>query len=220
MTRHLDDVDLLALASGHRDERDRLYRHWANCPVCQSRQAYLTSLMPPMAVVSGKTAPEWDFSRVDPRPVVRNTLPRRRRGLVYLVALAAAAFFYIWPHLIWAEAPSGPVALWAYMTGTRVEMVPDVPRVGSVSLVISSAGWTWVQARVSPPRPHTVYEAWWIVGHRHLRANVFRPTRSHGVSFWIPGPRRPVNAVGVTLEPAPGTMVPTGPRLFFARLPR
>jgi len=210
MNRHLDDADLLAVASGLRLADDPLVRHTARCPVCRRRLEALTPLMP----AGGQPV------ELPPVPAVR----RRRRGVPALGAAAALvlALLVAGPRIITGQGPWGVQAALVWVTGRNATLTPVRAASGHVQVRWSrAAGWALLTAYDLPPLPrHHVYEAWWIVGTRHVRAGVFVPQTGGTATVWLPSRTdfAHVDGVGITAEPAPGTLTPTGPREYIGPL--
>jgi hypothetical protein len=215
MTNHLDDLDLIALLSGTRAPDDALSRHLATCHRCQVRQAELARLV-------AAAFPAGDLAEGEPAAAPRRrprTVGRRLLPVVALVLLLA--LFWEWPHLAWpGPTPSGPTSIALLTAGRRTQLQTTHSR-GTLTLAWTTGGrWALLSATDLPaPRPGHVYELWWIKGRQHIRAGILRPAAGR-LSLWLqaPLPLGRVEAVGVTLEPAPGRPQPTGPRLFFALL--
>jgi hypothetical protein len=216
VTNHLDDFDLIALLSGTRAPDEAMSRHLATCGRCQRRQAELARLV--AAAFPAGDLPEGEPAAT-PRPRPR---PRGRRLFPLAVGLLLLAlFFWEWPHLAWpGPTPSGPVSLALLTAGHRTELETARAR-GTLTLAWTTGGrWALLSATGLPaPLPGHVYELWWVEGRRHIRAGILRPADGR-LSLWLraPLPLGRFDAVGVTLEPAPGRPRPTGPRLFFALL--
>jgi hypothetical protein len=209
---HVDDLDLLAYASGLRLD-DAMARHIAGCTACRARQEQLAARAASLAAPSPATHPAW----AAPRP------RRGTRGWAWgAAAVSALALLLFWPRAIWTAAPPGPVALAVFLRGTADHLRPIRPVTGTVTVrFVRGVDWALLTASDLPVLPpQDVYEAWWIRGTRHVPAAVFRPDPTGHVSVWMPSRSglHGVDAVGITIEPAPGTRVPTGRRAFFARL--
>jgi len=210
MNRHLDDADLLAVASGLRLADDPLVRNTARCTVCRRRLQALTPFMPP----------------TETHPVTPLTVPvrPRRRGLPVAMGLAAlvVALLAMGPRVVTGQGPWGVQAALVWVTGQNADLMPVRAPSGHVEVRWSrAAGWALLTAYDLPALPrHHVYEAWWIVGGRHVRAGVFVPGPDGTATVWLPSRRDfdGVEGVGITAEPAPGTLVPTGPREYLGPL--
>jgi hypothetical protein len=214
MQGHVDDLDLLALASPGAPPAPRVRMHLASCPACRERQAGLLGLLPP--VPEPHAAPPWDAVR----PLGLRPRPRRRLTAPIAAALMLTALL-VWPYLVWRSAPNGPVALLALASARSVASAQGGVR--SELTVSRLTGWALLMAGKLPRLPAGyVYEAWWIRGTRHVPAGVFTSPPSGTISLWLPSPAdfRGVQALGVTVEPAPGSAFPTSPRVLYQPLPR
>ena len=167
---------------------------------------------------SAAAAPPWSAVR-PPTRISRAVLGRR--------ALAAAAVLAVFllmvgPRLTASRAPWGVQTLMVWIAGRDAVVSPVAASSGTVRLRWApAAGWALLTAYDLPPLPKgQVYEAWWVVGTRHVPAGIFRPTADGAASVWLPSRSdfAGVVAVGITREPAPGTQEPTGARQYFGRL--
>ena len=219
MTRHITDADLLR-SGGPGGQLTRLQQHHLRrCAACQERRNMLAALMPEPP--SPPPAPSWDSvkpSVQSANPAFMN--PWTRVGAALLVLIVAVGG---WSRIIWPRAPWGVEALQILAAGHSVPLQKANRSVhGSVAIVANrQTGWVLLTCReVKPLSPHQVYEAWWIQGHQHIKAGVFR-VNSHGQAWlWL---HTDVNvaraqALGITVESAPGSPVPTGPHTFFGKL--
>jgi hypothetical protein len=213
---HLDDLDLLAYASGLRPSDGEVQAHLAACAACRQRQADLAKALSSLSYAVEKPPP-WDI--VKPPGWRGGVRPRW-----YLAPAAAALLlgFWAWPRMIWPAAPAGPVALWVLTAGQARWLAAVDAKTGSVELRFSrNTGWALLTAdRLPAPPPGHVYEAWWIRGRQHVRAAVFLPDADGHAVVWMQSPSdfAGVKAVGITVEPAPGRDTPTGPRQFLGTL--
>lgn len=213
MARHLDELELIAAASGLRSPDDRLYRHWARCPLCQRRAQEILAAWDGWVPATG--------SRIPPCPT---PLPRRprQRWTVAMAAAAVALLLLAWPKLGWGgPAPWGPTGASVLAFGRTTRLQPVSAPSGSVSLRWGPSGWAFLNAADLPSLPtDRVYEVWWIAGSQHVEASTFRPSPSGQARLWLYSARhfQGVTAVGITAEPAPGRPSPTGPREFYAAL--
>lgn len=219
MTRHPDDLDLLALASGTLGSDHPLTRHVSGCVRCRIR---ITELVSASAVIP---AGAWRDLPPPRPPVLRTrwggpTLSRLAiaTGLGTLVTLAV-----VFPRLLWrGPTPDGLTSL-AILTAARSEPLSPVGAAYGTLQVTYASDKAWVYLTGSglevPSRGRT-YELWWVFGANHIRAGTFRPDADGAVALWLkaPLPAGGIPAIGVTLEPAGGTSRPTGPRIFYALL--
>ena len=137
---------------------------------------------------------------------------------------AAVAILLFWPRMVWPRAPLGPVAAAALLGGAETTLTPvSAAFHGSIRVRADiHAGWMFVSYnRVTQLPPHDVYEAWYIEGTRHVKAGTFSVNAERHESVWVHTPVivHEAVAVGVTVEPKPGTSKPTGARAFFGKLP-
>lgn len=211
--KHLDDIDLVAIASGLRPAEDRALRHWARCAHCRRRKEELATTL------AGWASP---VVPVPPAPVP-TALPSARRPWMWAPALAVLfLLLMVWPKLGWpSRSPWGPTGVAVLAAGHMTSLRPVAASSGAVGLRWGPDGWALLSASGLPSLPaHRVYEVWWIAGHRHIEASVFRPSGSGTTLLWLYSPRhfQGVNGIGITSEPAPGSPKPTGPREFYAPL--
>lgn len=219
MRRHLTD-DTLVLSIRHADRLPHHQRqHLAQCLDCQRRQSEWQAHLPKDSIPQLPAPP---YSRVDPtrgRPSVR---ARRTLRWVLVGTAVIIVGLFSWPRALWRTPPPGPIALETLLTTRTVDLKAVSPHVrGAVSVRANRrTGWLLVSyRRLSPPPAGKVYEAWWIENGHHIRAGVFGLTGGSR-SLWL-HTSRPVGhavAIGITVEPAPGTMHPTGPKQFGAPL--
>lgn len=220
MSRHPDDAALLALASPAKQSDARMRSHVQRCQACQLRQNELLSMVMAMGEpdVGLEGVPSWD--RVKP-PFERR--PERRAPWVRVLALAAGILIFLgWPQAIWGQGPSGPAALEVMAMGRPAGLTPVHATAGLLKVKWSPAtGWALLSGQKIPACPAgKVYEAWWIRGGHHIRAGTFRPDAAGRATLWMQSAQdfKGVTAVGITLEPWPGTSSPTGPRQYFGSL--
>ena len=222
VSRHLDDLDLLSIASGTRLIPADMARHLKRCQDCRERQSALVGLMGEPTLP--ESIPAWNSINPLPHGV---TAERSRRSpfrwaIRALVAAILGVGFLTWPRVLWPRAPWGPGVLVVMATGHAASLRPVGTRSGQVTVQWSpSAGWALLSAQNLPPLPQgQVYECWWIKGGRHIAAAVFRPGSGGSASVWMQSKAdfAGVTAVGITREPEPGTTHPTGARQFFGLL--
>lgn len=214
---HLSD-EILLLAANHRERLTRRQlRHLEMCVACREELRHIKKAAK-RTPLTGSATPPW--SRVAPNL----SYPRPHHRLRWSVAvLALAAGLVAWPRVIWPNAPLGPMALATYVAGHPVTLQPSTTGITGhvMALVNPRSGWMLLTySRVTPLPQNQVYEAWWIQGGQHIRAGVFR-VQAPRKSVWLHTTLNVVNAslVGITVEPAPGSEKPTGPRAFLGRLP-
>ncbi|MCY0878292.1 MAG: anti-sigma factor [Firmicutes bacterium] len=214
---HLPD-DLLLLSIRHR-ERLSFWQRWhlTRCIRCQEQQQTLGQALD-ADLPEFYAAPPWS----DVAPRVASPAPRLKIAWAVPILLALAVLV-AWPKLVWRNAPLAPTALSTLLAAPSATLRPTTPIVhGRVSVRANrAAGWMLLQYRnVTPLRRGLVYEVWWIVGDRHIRAGVFDIHHAEA-DLWLHTPVRVAGAtaVGITIEPAPGVSHPTGLRTFFASLP-
>ncbi len=212
-----EEVLLLSLRHRARLTRRQL-RHLDTCSVCRSQQQLIQQLFANEPQARNPAAPPW--SEVAPQ---LPHLHRRRRLGWAAPSLALAAIFIVWPRLIWPVSPWGPTVLRTYLAGKPTTLEPMTQRIeGHVTVLTNRrAGWLLLSYDqvTSLPR-NKVYEAWWVQGSQHIRAGTFR-IRDRNQSIWLHTIRNvaDASAIGITIEPAPGSPKPTGSRTFFGKLP-
>ena len=215
---HLDDLTLLSLASSVAYGRPRAVKHLKKCAPCQERQRLLASLMP-VDFPDGGSVPEWpEVNPIRPQPVAsRPVWPWVASGAAGLVAALV-----LWPYALWATPPSGLTAASILLFG-KTQTMQVIQGRGHVAIRYARQGnWALVQTRSLSTLPQgRVYEAWWITGTQHRKVTVFYASRDGSTSIWIRHntPLATVNALGITVEPTPGTKKPTGPKEFFLKFP-
>jgi hypothetical protein len=219
---HLDDLDLLAYASGLRP-RDERTAHLDACAHCRARQARLVRLMASLPTddeASAAAVPSWEA--VKPAALRRVTPSRGARRLRLGLAAAALLLFLGWPEALWPNAPIGPVALMVMAFGHQQALKPVKAPSGSVAIRWNPAtGWAELVAdRLPPLPPHHVYQVWRVTRSRHISAAVFVADARGRAFVWMRSLKdfQGVKAVGITVEPAPGSPSPTGPRQLFGAL--
>lgn len=220
MSRHPSDPDLLAAASPARRPDAWTKFHLSRCRPCQRRQAELSTMMAAMRDPEAgvESVPSWD--RVRPRLGRGQTL---RMPWARAIAIAVGVLiFFGWPQAIWGQGPSGPAALEVMAMGRPAALRRVQATAGVVTIKWSpTTGWALLRGHQMPAcPPGEVYEAWWIRGGRHIEAGTFRPDASGRTTLWIQSSQdfKGVTALGITLEPWPGTRQPTGSRQYFGSL--
>lgn len=210
---HLSEEALLL--SIHFQDRltPRQRHHLSVCPTCQIGQASITPLVGEL----NPTEALLPWRRVNP------TIPSKKRHLLWIGAIVLATVtFMVWPRFVWKNAPVGPLALQTFVTGPSARLhQTSAAFVGDVHIRANRrTGWMLISySKVTPPPKGYVYEVWWIAQGQHIRAGTFFGQSLHQ-SLWVHTSERvsDATAVGITIEPAPGTKTPTGLRTFVGRL--
>lgn len=215
---HVDDLDLLAVASDLREANDPALRHVAGCTWCQARQA---QLMPPLANCVPPNQTAGNFGPI--RSQLRNLRPAGPRIRRLIPMAFALVLLMVWPKLWWPfrSAPWGLTGLWVAASGHYTPLSRDKASSGQVSVRWGPQGWALLTAQHLPaPPPHDIYEVWWVLGRQRVRAAVLPQGKNSSLALWMYSPRHfhGLTGIGITLEPAPGGMRPTGPRQYFAAL--
>lgn len=207
--RHLSDEDLLiALSPGARQPQ-----HLALCTACRRRYESLARIVRPLipAPIPPKTSADvllarWSHEAARPKP----------RWIYEAVAVVFVFALLGLP----GHRPPAPGRSMATMATLSTSLpftdaharIDWRPGASSGRLMFSNL----------PSVPHHVLTVWLIHGQEHIPVAMVplnHSTDTMTVWFSVPHPTMAYRAVGVTLEPAPYRMKPTGPRIFFMPMP-
>jgi len=183
-----------------------MHAHLAGCPACAARLADLQGDLARLAPSPVRPAPG-GAGRVLKLAARRQ---RARRAVISGIAGVAAAF------ALGAVVLDHPVAPRPAVVLSGTSFAPAA----SARIVVLASGRGVFTASHLPTLPRgDVYELWTIEGGDHLRAAVFTPNAGGKVDVAVALPAELAGvSFGVTVEPAPGTARPTGPRVLRVRI--
>ena len=201
--RHLTDAELLENLGPNQWHQS----HVAACIMCQKRLAELVLATRPLGL-----APV-----IEPSITAQDILLRAQRqsrspvvALSLALMLSILGFFLISPK---TTSPSIPtLALHAENAAFGASRISVAWTRGSQFGILT--------ASAVPSVPHRVLEVWMIHGQTHVPVAIIPSAiQTTTIAFVVPNPHLNYQAIGVTLEPSPNMTSPTGPRIFFGRLP-
>jgi anti-sigma-K factor RskA len=216
---HVDDIltDLL-LGELPAAQSERAMRHIAACAACAQAWADVEPAYAALSLAAPRRTPPPETRR---HLVARVAGDARRRRLAERLRPPAAAL---------AGAVVGVLAAWLTLVpgrqatpvpGRRVAVLAGPGgRGGAVYLDAGLVRATVSVWHLPPLAPGRVYEVWWVTPSGHRMGGTFGVDRTGGatVTLALPAGWRQAKAVGITVEPAPGTLVPTSARVVGGAL--
>lgn len=201
--RHLTDAELLENLGPNK----RHQSHVASCSSCQTRLAELVLATRPLG-----PAPVIEPS-VTAQDILLQAQRQSRSPLVAFslaLVLSILGFFLVSPKTPSPSIPTLALKAENAAFGTSRISVAWSPGSQFGILTVTSV----------PSVPNRVLEVWMIHGQTHVPvALIPSVTQTTTITFAVPNPHLSYQAIGVTLEPSPNMTSPTGPRIFFGRLP-
>jgi hypothetical protein len=199
----------------------RVLHHLAVCPTCAAAWAELERADDVLAAAApARQAPSTlrqglvERAQTDAR---RRRQTARLRPLLSALVGAAAGSAAVWLAL----APSSPTGGSVPVAGRRVAVLAGAgDRGGGVYVDASLRRATLRVWHLPTLAPGRVYEVWWVTPARHLVGGSFGVDRAGDATLTLalPAGWRQARAIGVTVEPVPGTLRPTTPRVVGGTL--
>ncbi|MGH2448913.1 MAG: anti-sigma factor [Chloroflexota bacterium] len=229
MNGHEDRVAAYVLDALEPEERLEFERHLRGCTTCQAEVATLAEVAETLALAVDEVEPPAELGlRIGAAARVLKRRERRAFSPVYaLLAAAAAAIIAlgVWNYNLQTSRPG--VAVTGYQQAVlravrhQAAVVPIGPVNGSAKAsLVQPAGkhaYLLVDGLAAVPAGK-VYQLWLIKNNKPYSAAVFR-YRGRGLTS-VPANRASAgySIAAVTIEPAPGSPAPTGPKVLLGKL--
>jgi anti-sigma-K factor RskA len=237
-THVFDLLPAYAIGSLEADELDRVEEHLLSCWICRDESSAFQALTDELSFAAPVAEPSSilrdrlmqrvqsarprEQERVSPpvaaRPFWERLLPAWGLASLFLIVGLAASTFVLWQrmsHLEFATAPGG-------MRAVPLSATDAAPQAtGFVLISTDGEDGALIVDGLPPLGESQEYQLWLILDGQRTSGAVFSTDEKHygGTRIRAPRPLTDYSAVGITIEPAGGSLYPTGRQVLAGLLP-